>query len=148
MFPRQCSRFLTSVHDASGRANACCFTHYSCRALGLCFAGVRMKAEDRTAYIFLPGGLGTLDEFFEVSVFTCMGEGVQGGCTGNRGTLHRASVFRDAVCSSCGIPPADPDAGAAAQARNEVPGAHHHGVRSGMCCDSRPGDAVCHEPYC
>ena len=43
------------------------FCHYlSPRKVALVDSGVRQAPEDRTAYIFLPGGLGTMDEFFEV----------------------------------------------------------------------------------
>jgi uncharacterized protein (TIGR00730 family) len=38
----------------------------SSRKVALVDAGVRNKEEDKTAYIFLPGGLGSMDEFFEI----------------------------------------------------------------------------------
>jgi|ERR1712091_52180 len=40
--------------------------YLSPRKVALVDAGVRQAPEDRTAYIFLPGGLGTMDEFFEL----------------------------------------------------------------------------------
>ena len=39
---------------------------FSARKHGLVDAGVRHEASERTAFVCLPGGLGTLDEFFEV----------------------------------------------------------------------------------
>lgn len=46
-------------------------TYYTCRFFsarkhGLVEAGVRNSASDRTSFICLPGGLGTLDEVFEI----------------------------------------------------------------------------------
>ncbi|KAL3140309.1 hypothetical protein ABBQ38_004574 [Trebouxia sp. C0009 RCD-2024] len=38
----------------------------SSRKVALVDSGVRSKASDLTAYIFLPGGLGTMDELFEI----------------------------------------------------------------------------------
>ncbi len=35
---------------------------YLCPQVALVDCGVRMREEDRTAYCFLPGGLGTMDE--------------------------------------------------------------------------------------
>jgi len=40
--------------------------YLSPRKVALVDAGVRLKEEERTAYIFLPGGLGTMDELFEL----------------------------------------------------------------------------------
>ncbi|EFN54207.1 hypothetical protein CHLNCDRAFT_24809 [Chlorella variabilis] len=40
--------------------------YLSSRKVALVDSGVRMKESDRTAYLFLPGGLGTMDELFEI----------------------------------------------------------------------------------
>jgi len=40
--------------------------YFGPRKIGLVDAGVRMNKEDKTAYIFSPGGYGTLDEYSEM----------------------------------------------------------------------------------
>ncbi|MBI3336900.1 LOG family protein [Candidatus Peregrinibacteria bacterium] len=40
--------------------------YFGPRKIGLVDAGVRMTKEDKSAYIFLPGGYGTLDEYGEM----------------------------------------------------------------------------------
>jgi predicted Rossmann-fold nucleotide-binding protein len=39
---------------------------FSARKHGLVDAGVRVRKSDRTAFVALPGGVGTLDEIFEI----------------------------------------------------------------------------------
>ena len=41
---------------------------FSSRKIGLCYAGQRTRREDRTAYLVMPGGFGTIDEFMEFLV--------------------------------------------------------------------------------
>ena len=44
------------------------------RKIGLTDAGMRVKASDRTAFIALPGGIGTLDEAVEILVLGQLGK--------------------------------------------------------------------------
>ena len=58
----------TTVRTASYLPAECAvFCRFlSSRKVALVDSGVRSKESDRTAYIFLPGGLGTMDELFEI----------------------------------------------------------------------------------
>ncbi|KAK9805408.1 hypothetical protein WJX73_002177 [Symbiochloris irregularis] len=58
----------TTVRTASylPEANAVFCRFLSSRKVALVDAGVRASPSDKTAYIFLPGGLGTMDELFEI----------------------------------------------------------------------------------
>lgn len=58
------SMVLSAGYLSTNAAVVCRFL--SSRKVALVDAGVRNKEEDKTAYIFLPGGLGSMDEFFEI----------------------------------------------------------------------------------
>ncbi|KAL4458429.1 hypothetical protein ABPG75_013294 [Micractinium tetrahymenae] len=58
------TKVLTASYLPPGSQVFCRFL--SSRKVALVDSGVRMKESDRTAFIFLPGGLGTMDELFEI----------------------------------------------------------------------------------
>lgn len=54
------------VHPYLPASSYLCARFFSARKHGLVDAGTRVSASDRTAFIVLPGGVGTLDEMFEI----------------------------------------------------------------------------------
>lgn len=60
------SAFEQNVSDAIPPENVVIFHFFGPRKICLVDAGMRQLEKDRTAFIFFPGGFGTLDELFEV----------------------------------------------------------------------------------
>jgi len=54
------------VHPYLPASSYVCARFFSARKHGLVDAGSRVSARDRTAFFVLPGGVGTLDEMFEI----------------------------------------------------------------------------------
>lgn len=62
------ARFEQDVHALLPEENVAVCKFFAPRKVGLVDAAMRHKEEDRTAFIFTPGGFGTLDELFEYVV--------------------------------------------------------------------------------
>jgi hypothetical protein len=91
-------------------------------------AGIRQQESDRTAFVALPGGIGTLDEIFEVGRVV-LGAGwrvvLGGGSAGGGGT---SAVQRGQQAGAPAGPLPEPHRGAPGGAQCPAPGA------AAACC--------------